>query len=48
MFIIDFQSKNLKGFFTYQTVVNNAWFYKENCKGVITTIEGREGFCKLL
>ena len=37
LFIIDFQSKKSKGLFTYQAVVNNAWFYKENCKGVITT-----------
>ena len=51
MFIIDSQSKNLKGVFTYQAAVNNASFDKENCKGVITTsagfFEGREGFCKL-
>ena len=29
MSIIDSPSKKLKGLFTYQAAVNNAWFYKK-------------------
>ena len=37
MFIIDSQSKKLKGFFIYQAAASNVWFDKESCKGVIIT-----------